>query len=575
MNRRIIGMVLLAIGYGIGFFLIRQWTSSYPEQILRQQLSFIWPYFLEGVVLGTVLTAVLNWRSIRDTFSQIDRKAYRWLGVLMIVAFLLSGFLAPRQHRIFYDEDIYLNVAQTIASDRKAAYCLDGENRYGRYRCNELEYNKQPSGYPYLVSVLYRLTGTTEWGAHLLQNGFFAVSVGVLFLLGWLLFGDILAALSAGAVFMILPHNLKWFNTTSAEPAAALFAGASLLCTLLFARQGRPGLGILTVFMIAFSSNLRPESPLIIPVCLAAILLYRPGLFKTPMIYGLGLLLLFLFLPHFAHRASVQSEKWGADTTMFSIPTFDLNFPTNLFYYLNNDQFPLLVTVLALSGFVMLKRTSSPSAGINQPLDPSVFKPKSVLSLWFLLFWGIFLFFYAGSYRFGADVRYALVSFMPIALFAGLGVRMWFNEISRFLGPRNGAIVLGILFAICWLSFLPNIRAADEEAWGSRLDHDAVGMHSQVLHPHDVVITFSPHMFLLQGKNAIYMDRVINPVRMKELRNRYDRYFLYYDFWCHVQEANKRVCNQLLDTYPHTTVESVEARNYRYTLYELDTSALK
>ncbi len=43
------------------------------------------------------------------------------------------------------------------------------------------------------------------------------------------------------------------------------------------------------------------------------------------------------------------------------------------------------------------------------------------MQLWFVLFWGIFLFFYAGSYRYGADVRFALLSFMPLAVLAGIG----------------------------------------------------------------------------------------------------------------------------------------------------------
>jgi hypothetical protein len=44
-----------------------------------------------------------------------------------------------------------------------------------------------------------------------------------------------------------------------------------------------------------------------------------------------------------------------------------------------------------------------------------------LILLWFILFYGIFLFFYAGSYKYGADVRFALVSFMPLAVLSGMG----------------------------------------------------------------------------------------------------------------------------------------------------------
>ena len=40
---------------------------------------------------------------------------------------------------------------------------------------------------------------------------------------------------------------------------------------------------------------------------------------------------------------------------------------------------------------------------------------------YFLLFFGIALLFYAGSYNYGADVRYSLMTYPPLAILGGLG----------------------------------------------------------------------------------------------------------------------------------------------------------
>ena len=43
------------------------------------------------------------------------------------------------------------------------------------------------------------------------------------------------------------------------------------------------------------------------------------------------------------------------------------------------------------------------------------------IGVYFLLFFGIDLVFYAGSYNYGADVRYSLMTYPPIAVLGGLG----------------------------------------------------------------------------------------------------------------------------------------------------------
>ena len=44
------------------------------------------------------------------------------------------------------------------------------------------------------------------------------------------------------------------------------------------------------------------------------------------------------------------------------------------------------------------------------------------IAFYFLLFFGIALLFYAGSYDYGADIRYSLATYPPLAILGGLGL---------------------------------------------------------------------------------------------------------------------------------------------------------
>ena len=114
----------------------------------------------------------------------------------MAAGFVLVVFVAPREHRIFYDEDIYVNIGQNIAMTKgsdsryetglwhmlstsarriigQTGMCNDGRNEYGDYNCFRLEYNKEPNGWPYVLSIVFRLFGVSEQAAFFTTNALF------------------------------------------------------------------------------------------------------------------------------------------------------------------------------------------------------------------------------------------------------------------------------------------------------------------------------------------------------------------------------------------------------------------
>ena len=109
------------------------------------------------------------------------------LAALPLVALLAVTTLPPRIHRIYYDEDIYANVAQNIAVLRKTGMCNYGTFEYGEYFAHWLQYNKEPSGWPFLVSLAFQLGGTDEALAFFLNNLIFTMAPPLVFFLVYLI----------------------------------------------------------------------------------------------------------------------------------------------------------------------------------------------------------------------------------------------------------------------------------------------------------------------------------------------------------------------------------------------------
>ncbi|MDP2839702.1 MAG: glycosyltransferase family 39 protein, partial [Syntrophales bacterium] len=186
-----------------------------------------------------------------------------WLLLVFIVGLVLASQVAPQIHRIYYDEDIYANMAQNIAFTGQSGMANYGSFEYGEYFVNWLGYNKDPSGWPFLISLAFQLFGTDETLAFYLNNLLFAGGILIVFFIVRLLAGGMFAGLIAALVFAIIPHNLVWSNTAAAETSAAFFAGFAVLCTLVYLRTRASRHLFLLAVVLPFACYMRAESLLI------------------------------------------------------------------------------------------------------------------------------------------------------------------------------------------------------------------------------------------------------------------------------------------------------------------------
>ena len=541
---------MLAAAWLLAIGALAAWLRT-PTTLLRQQLKTLQFWSLEITLL---LLLSLGGLILRDVCRVLSRRDAWRLAILAAAAMALTVLLPPRTNRIYYDEQIYQSIGQNLADLKLAQMCNDGVVEYGRLQCWSGEYNKQPYAYPHLLSVLYRAFGVSASTAFAFNAVVMALTVCGVYLLVVVLFVDRTAALFAGLIGMLMPQQLLWSATAAVEPSASLASVAALLCAASFCASKRTvslaGTGVATVYAMQF----RPESFLVVPV--VGLILWRcvtRDELGRARLWAVGLLSFALVAVHLGHMVAVRNEGWGTNDARLSFGYVLSNLKVNGAFYLADERFPVLFTLLAAAGL----------AGRRWLAERLVF------GVYFLLFFGIYLLFYAGSYNYGADVRYSVMTFPPLAVLGGLGVSAvvaWLER--RTPGLRaTGLAAAAIVFQFLW--YTPVVRATTEEAWAARADVRFAESLVPEVRGNSYVLTQNPGMFHGWGVNAGQMSLIVtNPMHLHFLATRYERVYLHWNFWCNVQDpVQQGFCKSALDGKPVELVREYRERGQRFALY--------
>ncbi len=534
------------------------WLLGTSTGDLREQLKVLQPWWLDACVLAGLIVAVYLFSTLAS--GVFKREGVR-LATLAALGAALTLAVAPRTNRIFYDEQIYQSIGQNLADLRLAQVCHDGSVEYGRLQCASGDYNKQPYGYPHALSLAYRLLGAHAWTAFAVNATVMALTACAVYLLVYVLFGDREAALFAGLLIALTPQQLMWSATAAVEPSASFVLVLALLCAGYYLRTGTIGALCGTAVATAYAIQFRPESLVILPVIgLIAwprlrVDLGRPG--------GWWAVNLFLWLSaiHLAHLFAVRHIEWGTVGPRFSLRYLPENLRVNGWFYLYDERFPVVFSVLAVAGLLSVTHR----------------RARVAMAMCFLLFFAVGLVFYAGSYNYGADVRYSLMTYPPIAVLGGLGASRLARVLSA-VGARWGAGTIGgavtaivLLFQFLW--YAPVVRATTEEAWAARADVRFAQTIVDEIPRNSYVLTHNPGMFHLWGVNAGQMSLVAsNPAYVGFLAQRYrGGVYLHWNFWCNVQDrAQQELCRNALAMAPGELIGEYHERDQRFAFYRLN-----
>ena len=551
--------IALASAWFVALAVLLVWLLETPQSALRHQLKAAQFWSLEAsVALGLAIGAII----LRELQRQLERRDVITITMLAALALGLTLCIPPRTNRIYYDEQIYQGIGQNLADLKLAQMCNDGSVEYGRLRCFRGEYNKQPYGYPHLLSLAYRVFGVGARTAFAVNAVAMAMTVCLLYLLVFALFSDRPAALFAALLLMLTPEQVIWSATEAAEPSASLACVVSLFAAAWFLRSrttaALAGAGIAAAYAVQF----RPESLLILPVVGLMFWLRAREELTRPRLWWVGLLFLALVAVHAGHTIAVRNEGWGTTQARLSLSYVSGNLRTNGWFYLADARFPATFTLLAALGLIGQRERAM----------------RTVMGLYFVLFFGICLLFYAGSYDYGADIRYSLATYPSLAILGGLGVArlaLWMDRVVPS-APTLPALTAALAFQ--FLSYMPLVRATGDEAWAARADVRFAQSVVPELRGNSFVLTHNPSMFHVWGVNAGQMSTAVTePSYLPSLAARYaGGVYLHWNYWCNVDDRVQPVfCAKVLALGPVETIRDYRERGQHYVLYRLVLSRQK
>lgn len=536
---------------------IGPWITLTQREDLLTQLMHVQFWTLELLFATLVGLTIAHARSLwRLAAGQApDLSGAVWCVSAGVAALLLTTTVAPTTNRIYYDEQIYQNIGQNMSDLRLAQMCNDGSIEYGRLQCHEGEYNKQPYGYPYLLSVAYRVLGTSDGIAHRLNSLWAALLVVAVFLTTALLFRNTVAASFAALVMALIPENLRWAATAAVEPSAAFFATFAVMSAAYFIRERSTAALLWVVSASSFAVQFRIESALALGTVALLVLCAAPREFRRPRTYVAAALAALLLGPFIAHMAAVGDDSWGAYGPRMSLSHVWPNLTANGPFHFADERFPAGFTLLAVLGATTARRK-----GI-----------AAVVVCHFLAFFGIFLFFYAGSYDYGADVRYSLTTYPAVAILSGLGASTAAASCSTafHLSPTRARAAVCAVILLTFSRHLPHVRAVGEEAWGSRTDVEFAHTIASTVPGDGYLFSHNPNMFHVLGTSSAQTGVAVDrPGYVAGLLERYrGGVYFHWGFWCNTQdEVQRDLCRQVTEIYD---LEVIAERRHWYQHYLL------
>jgi len=384
-----------------------------------------------------------------------ERKKLEWLALAPALAGLIASFavLAPI-HRLFFDEDVYINIGSNLTRAPVAQTTLLG----GPDEVEVSTYYKQPPGWPVLLSLVFLLAGRTETVAFVFARILFAIAIAAVYHLSREASQTKRQALAAAILFGAVPVCF-WFSVSSGtDIPAALFATLGMWGCLA-------GNGPLAAAAFALAAQTRMELIVLVPI------IWLSG--KIPVKWkAIAAALLVAEIAHIGWLMTVTPVLAAAEKApvWMSLAFIPGNLVSNLKYLLNPMQFPAGVMAAAVAAVVAWNGKGG----------------KGLLALQIAAMFGVYMLFYAGS--FDLNPRYSIQFLAPLAVVAA-------SALTRpvFIAGAILSLVFPYTLHMEFTGYLQALAA----------DHQLSAQFASQLGPTDLVLSTEPQIFLNQGRRAM------------------------------------------------------------------------
>ena len=505
--------------------------------MIPRVLSVVGP-LLVYVSLGVLLWALYKHR------ERLDWVAF---GVFVVAMATSLVFVEPG-HRVYFDEDIYIQIASNIARAPVAQLTLLGTPE----TVEVSTYYKEPVGYPSLLGLVFALFGATEGVAFLFTRFLFAFAAAGVYLLTRDSFKQVWIAGISAMTFLAVPVVLEYSVSAGTDIPMALFTVVGLWGLV-------SGIPALAVAGLALAVQMRLEA-----VVLTSLLVLSPSLGRKWKLIGLALVSGELF--HIAwvlSTAPAYAAAIGIEST-FSPAYVPDNLMSSADYLFDQTRFPLGLSILAsISTLAWVCSVAQHWRGRGEGRAPNHPGVRYLVG-WMGLFMSVYLVFYAGS--FDLNPRYSIQVVVPLILLAVSSLRV----LSR--GQRVPVVVV-LALSVLYSNLSERPEDRDPANFQNMLaaDHSRMVRIANDLGPDSIVLTTEPEVFLNHGIAA--MNAVFATERPEAVQAQSQKYgtVLYYSGTRAAAGNGEqwRTDRLLMEAYQPTLIESYIIGGRRTGLYRI------
>ncbi len=568
------------------------------------------------IILGYAFTAVyvallvwlfasiyLSRRRIAASFRGRISQTTLLIALAVIAFFVLFSikYVNPAE-QLYFDENIYQGMALNILGHGNALWCQYGTAHLSSCGANLIYHD--PAEMSFYLAIAFGIFGIGTATAYGFELAVGALSIFLVFLLASLMFGR-RSAVASAVVFALIPELFIW-SRTQAVPNLTLMAFTVLAFLAYEVYRNARSWKTMGFFLAALGMAVyvRIEAGLLIPIFvvmeLPLILHYarraKQALGSSRAVYIAAVIVAFaiLIMPdiyYVSYEASSLNYGSGAlcgssSTSTFSLSNFMCNIKANTGFFLGAYNsagyypayFAPLTTIIAIVGVVLMLLF-----GRREDRHYAV-----ALGLWVLVLHAFYDAFYAGSVTYGVDVRFMLVIYPAIAIFAGYAIARISEELPKLSFGlqklRNAwmrGIVASIALALLLLAFavfpfynaLGTITLPTSQMPQEHLPMAATNFiygNASAVPSNCLVFSFTPDIWYEYNRSAAQIGYLGSTnSSFTAFESGFSCFVLDYGYWCNVSPYNSGECPGYLTTYNLTTLASTNVSGSNFALYRM------
>lgn len=498
-------------------------------------LTHYYYFFMTGLFVCLLAFWILNWRGLAGLLSGVNRKTWWVLGGLVLAGLLIRLVAVPHTHHVYFDEFEHVNAAENLL--HQGTFCLTTQG--GPDRAEVCSSSNWPPAYHYLLSLTMAVFGDREAVAFNFSSVIGALSIGLVFLIAFLLLNDQRAALGSAFLFSLVPVHLKYSGASETGITSLFLVAGVLLSAILYVRRrDLKSLGLLTL-SLAFAVYGRPENFILMILVPVFVLVWgeRGRLTRGHAVIFLAALTA-LTVPYFIHLylgVFVKTPPGWEPGWAERLGNLKGHWADNLLFWCG-PRHPFVVTGLVMAGLWRLFRTE-----------------KKVLLFSAIWFWSLFLLY--SSYHIGAFAyfdgdRYTLNLSMIAAIVAGAGLM----EIAAFLKDRKEWLFGAVLILVAMQSADCLARNVNETFSRNVYREYRFILESRGIIPDDVyVLAYNPPSII-----TTIHKKALSPDAFDEMAEKPASLILFKDYWFGQMSGSGELDRRLTEEYDREVLSAIK-----------------